>query len=124
HVADGRGGGGRVLDGPVEVDLAENIVLLDVGQQVGGPAPARCRVGGPVAVRACGPVAGRQGLVSVVVVVQAQADLVEVVAALDAGGGRADVLHGGHQRPEENGTDGDDGEQHDHREGAWAGSSN
>jgi hypothetical protein len=45
--------------------------------------------------------------VSVVVVVTGQADLLEVVGAVDAVGGRADLLDGGEQHGDENADDGD-----------------
>ena len=56
----------------------------------------------------------------VVVVVQGQADLLEVVGALDAGGGLADLLHGGQQQADQDGDDGDDDQQLDQREAGAA----
>src|SRR5262249_17060048 len=66
--------------------------LLDVRKQEGvdGEAAAGA-VGGAGA-------AGRELLVGAVVVVQGQADLLEVVLALEPGGGRSDLLDGGEQQ--------------------------
>jgi hypothetical protein len=54
--------------------------------------------------------------VGVVVVVGGQAELLEVVGALDAGGGLADLLDGGQQQADQDGDDGDDDEQFDEGE--------
>jgi hypothetical protein len=51
-----------------------------------------------------------------VVVVQAQADLLEVVAAFGASGGRPDLLDRGEQEPDEDGDDGNDDQQFDQGE--------
>src|SRR5207237_5053300 len=51
----------------------------------------------------------------VLVVVAGQGDLLEVVGALHAGGGLADLLHRRHQQADENGDDGDDHEEFDQR---------
>jgi hypothetical protein len=48
--------------------------------------------------------------------VTGESDLVEVVTALDAGGGRADLLDGGEQQADEDGDDGDHHQQLDQRE--------
>src|SRR5207253_6835295 len=76
----------------------------------GGVVP----VGPGVAV--VGPGAG-QLAVGDFKVVYGQADLVQVVLALQAGGGLADFLHRGQEQPDEDGDDGDDDQQLDQREG-------
>ena len=48
------------------------------------------------------------------------ADLLEVVGALDACGGLADLLHGRQQEADQDGDDRDDDEQLDQRERALA----
>ena len=45
--------------------------------------------------------------------VQGEAHLLEVVLALHAGGGFADLLHGGQKQPDQDRDDGDDDEQFD-----------
>src|SRR5262249_37832152 len=116
----------RVYPGPhrpAEIDLLVQVVLFDVGQQVGRPAPARpdVVVGGAVGVRVAIDVAGREAVVGVVVVVQGQADLLEVVRTLHACGGLADLLHGRQQQPDEDADDGDDDQKLDQREAPAAG---
>src|SRR5262249_14633733 len=64
--------------------------------------------------------AGREGAVDVVIVVQADTDLVQVVLALQPAGGLADLLDGGHQQADEDGDDGNDHQQFDQREGGTA----
>src|SRR5262249_32890401 len=54
---------------------------------------------------------GGEGAVAVVVVVDGQADLLEVVGALQACGGLADLLHRGEQQADEDRDDGDDHQQ-------------
>jgi len=49
-------------------------------------------------------------------VVQRQAELLEVVAALHAGGGFAHLLDRGQEQADEDGDDGDDHQQLDQRE--------
>ena len=70
-----------------EIDLVVDVVLFEVGQQEGRPAPARPHVvvGGAGGVRVAIDVAGRKQLVGVVIDVQGQADLLEVVGALACG---------------------------------------
>src|SRR5262249_9845270 len=77
-------------------EQSPHVVLLDEGEDGHGP-------GAPAA--AVGPHPGRQVAVGVVVVVHAQADLFEVVLALDAGAGLADFLHGGQEQADEDGYD-------------------
>ena len=60
--------------------------------------------------------AGGEALVGVVVHVGGQRDLLEVVGALDAGRGGADLLDGGQQEADEDGDDGDHHQQLDQRE--------
>src|SRR5262249_45823785 len=60
--------------------------------------------------------ADRQVVVDVVEAVQRQAELLEVVGALDARGGLAHLLDGGEQQADEDGDDRDDDEQLDQRE--------
>ena len=49
-----------------------------------------------------------------------QADLLEVVGALDAGGGRTHLLDGGQQQADQHGDDSDDDQQLDQRKAAAA----
>src|SRR5947209_4705647 len=73
HGLDGR----LSLHRLAEVDLPKQVVLLEVGQQERPPAPAwRC-----VGVGRRGQVAGREGLVDVVVIVAGEPDLFQVVLA-------------------------------------------
>src|SRR5262249_9058103 len=67
------------------------------------------------------PAARRERAVGVVVVVKRQADLLEVVLALGAGGGFADFLDGGQEQADEHGDDGYDHQQLDQRETAARG---
>ena len=71
--------------------------------------------------RVVGPAEGaglrRQAALGVVAVVARQGELLQVVAALDAGGGLAHLLDGRHQQADQNGDDGDHDEQLDQREG-------
>src|SRR5262249_12074145 len=57
---------------------------------------------------------------AVVVGVQGDADLLEVVLALGAGGGFADLLDGGQQQADQDGDDGDHDQQFDEGEGSAA----
>ena len=67
--------------------------------------------------------AGRQLLVGLLVLVQADADLLEVVLAVRRGRGLADLLDGGQQQADQHGDDGDHHQQLDQREAAarWHG---
>src|SRR5205814_414608 len=58
----------------------------------------------------------RERLVGVVVVVQGQADLLQVVLALGPHGGVADLLDGRQEQADQDGDDRDDDEQLDQRE--------
>src|SRR5262249_25601169 len=95
----------RGLDGLVEPDGAVQGALLDVGEQVSGPAPA----GAGVVAGGVGPGNVARGEASVVVVVgvQGDADLLEVVGAGHAGHDPAHLLDGGEGQPEQQGDDGD-----------------
>jgi hypothetical protein len=86
-------------------DLPVQAFLLDERQDEDGP--------GELVV-----VVGRLGHrpVGVVVVMDGQGDLLDLVLALGAGGGLADLLDGGQQQPDQDGDDGDDDEQLDQRE--------
>jgi hypothetical protein len=87
-----------------EIDLAKEVVLLQPGQRMSGPAPARA---GVVAVGIVpGEVARRKPSEGAVVAVQRNADLIETARALHASGGLADFLHGGQQQADEHGDDG------------------
>src|SRR5262249_26650869 len=70
--------------------------------------------GAPAA--AVGADAGRQLLVGVVVGVHGQAELLEVVLALQAGGGLAHLLDGGHEQADQDGNNGDHHQQLDEGE--------
>src|SRR5690348_16887347 len=59
---------------------------------------------------------GREYAVGVVVIVDGQSELFEIVAALHAGGGLADLLHRGQQETDEDGNDGDHHQELDQRE--------
>src|SRR5262249_18700978 len=123
HGEHGQGGG--VLVQPVgwDVGLFVHVVLLDVRQDPGDPAPVRgAHAAAPGAVGAgrvgqakLVAVAG-QGAQRVVVVVAGQGELLEVVGTTHAGGGLAHLLHRRQQQPDEDGNDGDDDQELDQRE--------
>src|SRR5262249_55085755 len=99
---------GRIPAGPGRLlGLLVEVVLLDVRQDEAGPADA---------VAEDFLAAGRQRLIRVVVVVHGQAELLEVVLALDAGGGLAHLLHRRQQEPDQDGNDGDYHQQLDEGE--------
>jgi len=60
--------------------------------------------------------AGREIQVGALVIVQAEAELLEVIGALHPVGGLADLLDRGQQQPDQDGDDSDDNEQLDQRE--------
>ena len=64
----------------------------------------------------------REGVVDVVVVVQGEADLLQVVDALRPPGRLARRLDGGQEQGDQHGDDGDDDQQLDQREAAAANS--
>ena len=97
-------------------------VLFQVRQDLEHPAGtlafAGCRLAGREIVGGVGPIntpVGK-GPQRIVVVVDGQADLLEIVLALRAGGGFADLLHGRNEQTDQDGDDGDDNEQLDQRE--------
>ena len=77
------------------------------------PGCARQDVAGPVPTSR-----QREDVVGRVVVVQRQADLLQVVDALGAAGGLAGRLHGGQQQADQDPDDRDDHQQLDQRESA------
>src|SRR5262249_51442816 len=100
----------------VDVGVGEalpQVVLLDVGEDEHRPAG---RVDG-----ALGP-APREDAHRVVVVVHRQRQLLQVVGALHARGGLADLLYRGEEKTNQDGNNSDDDQQLDQREGhaaAW-----
>src|SRR5262249_14967573 len=62
-----------------------------------------------------------EGVERVMVVVQGQADLLEVVKAFDAGGGFPYLLHGREEEPDQDGDDGNHHQQFDQRKTSAAG---
>src|SRR5262249_51283925 len=100
-------------------------VLLKVGQEQGSPAPPRRTIAIVVAVgdpgrravggRIGGDVGRREALVGVVEVVQRQAEMMQMVDALSAVRGFADLLDGGHEQTNENANNRDYHQQLDQR---------
>src|SRR5262249_7471534 len=108
HQRIGRGQERRLVG--VNVGTAELLVqagLLQVGENRHGPTP----IAGAVDIRQ-----SREVLVGVVVVVQRQADLLEVVLALDTGGGLTHLLHRRHEQGDQDRDDRDHHQQLDQRE--------
>src|SRR5262249_13972467 len=96
-------GGRRVASyphSPAAIDLVVDVALFEIGQKQGRPAPSRPDVviGGAVGVRVAIDVAGRKAIIAVVVVVQGQADLLEVVGTPHARSGLSYLLHRGYQQ--------------------------
>src|SRR5439155_25776014 len=94
----------------VHVAQVEGAALLHVRQQVHGPgvvADPGVHAAGGDDVPEGGPVdaVGGQDAAGVVVVVGRQAELLEVVGALHAHRGLADLLHRGQQEADEHGDD-------------------
>src|SRR5262249_9219164 len=128
-VTGGAGGGGaRVVEsrlggvaGPVEG------VLFDVWQQVEerravSPTHGILLRDGQLGVRLREPAEGwGQAAGVVVVIVQSQADLLEVVGRLHASGGLTDLLDCWQQQSNEDGNDGNYDQQLDEREGTTGG---
>ena len=95
-VREPAGGVGRGLDRQVEVDALKRGVCSNWGRSIAAqPQPGPVSVAVGVEVR---DVAGREGLVGLVVVVQGQADLLQVVDALRPPGRLARRLDGGQQQ--------------------------
>src|SRR5205085_9153979 len=93
------------------VAVPVEVVLLDVRQDPGQPAP----VGGPCVVA---PVAGHERVVGQVavcslVIVAGKGELLEVVAATGPVGRFAHALDGWQQHGDQHGNDGDDDQQFD-----------
>src|SRR5262249_52941296 len=127
------GGAGRRRGGPGGGGLG-GPPGLGAGRGPGGAAP-RPRGGGrppPPPARGVNPAAAafadrarRQPFVHVVVHVHGQAELLEVVLALGAGGRRPHLLHRRHQQADQHRDDGDDHQQLDQgkRGAPWGGGS-
>src|SRR5262249_7168926 len=73
---------------------------------------------GPGGVLVPGDAGGGQGLEAVVVVVERQADLLEIVGTLRPGSGLAHLLHRGHEQGDQDGDDGDYDQQFNEGEAA------
>src|SRR5262249_33441775 len=93
------------------------------GFPTSAPLPREGKTGGgkggdqlPAAVKISINIAGREALHGPVVVVQSQADLLEVVLTLAACGGLTHLLHGGQEQANEDGDDGDHHQQLDQGE--------
>ena len=101
-----------------EIDLAVEPLLLDLRQQVGGPAPARLVVtgdGGIVPRPHAAPAGGKPpGMI--VKVVQGHADLVQVALALHRPAALPRRLHRRQQQADERADDRDHHQQLDQRE--------
>jgi hypothetical protein len=87
--------------------------LLDVRQQVEKVRAERAIRGGRVISDT-----RRQMLMCVMIMVGGQAELPQIVAALDPMGGLADSLHRWQQQTDQDGNNGDDDQQFDEREAA------
>ena len=95
----------------------KEIVLLDIGQKKDHPALARQRAG----IGGRRPHRCREEAARVVEVMQGEADLLQVVFALDAIGGLAHLLHGRQQQADEHGNDGNHHQQFDQsKANTWA----
>src|SRR5262249_11092992 len=104
-----------------EVEGVVDVRLFEVRGQLRQPGPAEAgrgqvRVPGGDNVR----VAGGEVPPGVVVQVAGQAELVQVVAALDAAGRLAGLLHRRQQQSDEDGDDGDHHQEFDQGEGVPA----
>ena len=94
--------------------VLKRVRLLELGQEHRGPAPAGAGiVAVGVEVR---HVAGREGLVSLVVAVQRQADLLQVVDALRPARRLTRRLNGGQEQTDQHGDDRDHHQQLDQGE--------
>src|SRR5207249_4191264 len=105
----------RLLDGG-QVGAAVKGVLLDEGQDMVAPGPlAAVRGAGGSGARRV-PAALRESADLVVEAVEGDADLFEVVLALETHRDLADFLHRGQQQADQDGDDGDDHQELDQRE--------
>src|SRR6516225_128005 len=95
-------------------DALVKIVLLHEGQHKDNPAPPVVRPVVPVSVAE--PAAWRELLKGVVIIVHGQSNLLEIVLALHAVGGFANLLHGGQQQAYQDGNDGNHHQQLDQGE--------
>ena len=70
------------------------VVLFDIRQQQSGPAPTRIGLRGNVGTGQFPNVTGRKAVIIAMIEVKGDADLMEIVLALDPVGGLAGFLHG------------------------------
>src|SRR5262249_8212207 len=101
---------------PGEIDGLVEIILLDIRQQQGLGRPARIDRSSRPADAVIGTLAKREPAEGAVIVVQRQADLMEIVLAFHAIGRLADLLNCWKQKTHKNSNDGDDYQQFDERE--------
>src|SRR5205814_1822005 len=103
----------RAHGGVGDVVLGCQRALFDVGQDTGDPGPPRRSRRGAVGGPAVGELrrVGREPLVRADVVVDGDAELLEVVLTLRVGRRLTHLLYGGHEQADENGDDGDDYQQ-------------
>src|SRR5262249_9499772 len=111
-IAGAGNGPACVVAAEVVLPESEHVALFNIWQNERlpeSPAAAAGRDGcarGGADLRAAGAFAPGKFLDGVVVGVHGQADLLEVVLALGAGGRLADLLDGGHQQADQDGDDG------------------
>src|SRR5262249_16744982 len=120
-----RGADGDEDAGEVVVGLAAppDVVPFEKGEDLEAPAGLLLPPDGRLAAdivrdRVPTPPPCREVVVGAVVVVEGQADLLELVRALHARGGLADLLHGRQHQADERGDDGDYYQQLNEREAA------
>src|SRR5262249_1421271 len=98
----------------VRVPDAVPIVLFEVRQQRDEAAEAtHFQVVGAFDCEA-----GREVAAGVVMVVQGDAELLQIVDAYGAGGGFADLLHGRHKQADQHGNNGDNNQKFDQAKGS------
>src|SRR5262249_55205669 len=95
-----------------EVDLAVNVALLKIREQVSDPAPTRTQAR-TIQGRGLGREARREATIGTVVGVEGQPDLLEVVLALQPGRRFTHLLNGGEQEADQYADNGDHHEQFD-----------
>ena len=105
-----------VFASPVEVDGVVVLRLLQEGEHHGERAEVLLDIVVADGVPHAAAAAHGEDVVDRVVVVQGQADLLEVVDALGPPGGLAGRLHGGQEQGDQDGDDGDDDQQFDQGE--------